>query len=111
MMNHDADCACENCESVNLCLNENQKKEREVMNMFANHDEIFGDGEQEAASQMLASSDDEGPEQDVIDLCTPPKAPKRLPGKRPMGAKRFLDLEAEVDDDDVPPSDDYGKCI
>jgi len=59
----------------------------------------------EPASQLLVSSDDEEPEQDHvdIDLVTPPR-PKRLPGKRPHRVKRFLNLEAEDIDSDVPPS-------
>lgn len=100
MNGHLEDCECETCVSLNMSMNENQKKEKELndfRNMFA---------EQEPASQLLVSSDDEGPEQDdEIDLVTPPK-PKRLPVKKPMRrVKRFLDLEAE-EDDDVPPSSD-----
>lgn len=98
MQGHDGECNCDNCEAIHVCLNENQKKQREVDLMF---------GEQEPASQLLASSDDEVPEQDdgVIDLVTPPRV-KKAPRKRPMGARRFLDLEADEVDDDVPPSDD-----
>lgn len=101
MNGHFDDCECETCVSINKSLNENEKKEKELndfRNMFA---------EQEPASQLLVSSDDEGPEQDdEIDLVTPPKPAKRLPVKKPMSrAKRFLDLAAE-EDDDVPPSSD-----
>jgi len=100
MDGHDGDCACDNCVSINLCLNENQKKEKEA----AYIERMFE--EQYPASQVLSSSDDDGPEQDgdEIDLVTPPRAPKKAAGKRPLTARRFLDLAAEEEDADVPPS-------
>jgi len=100
MNGHLEECECATCKSLQGELNENEKKEKEhndMLNMF---------GEQEPASQLIVSSDDDGPEQDdMIDLCTPPRV-KRLPGKRPHRVKRFLDLEAEDIEDDVPPSSD-----
>jgi len=108
MEGHIDDCNCDHCEAIHLCLNENQKKERE-QNLF----QMFCEEGQEPASQLIVSSDDEGPEQDNVDIdLVTPKAPRKAAGKRPMSARKFLDLEAE-EDDDVPPSseDDFNGYV